>query len=172
MSNTWISSRSDATRPVNRPTLVRPVPVCARSWTPPPATQRATTTSIEDQAKTPQASRHHKGTGSGRVRPARLAIRGGTPNLGAVDDTDIGSGAAVMIASIAQNLGRFMDGASEFGMRHHRLQGNGQDDTTPSAGRCTVGGHAALAACGRRCRDRVRQEDRGAMELLPAWARV
>src|SRR5665647_1400961 len=77
MSSTWINRRSEATKPVNRPKLVRPVPMLARSWIPPPETHSAATISMEDQTKTPNASRHQPGTRGTRTEAWRLPIREG-----------------------------------------------------------------------------------------------
>jgi hypothetical protein len=74
MSRTCINKRSEATRPVNRPTLVRPVPVLPRSWSPPPETHSATTISMEDQTNTPKASRHQPGTRDTGTEVWRLPI--------------------------------------------------------------------------------------------------
>lgn len=65
--------------PVNRPKLVRPVPTPPRSWSPPPETHSATTTSMEDQTNTPKASRHQRGTRGTGTEAWRLPIRDEPP---------------------------------------------------------------------------------------------
>src|ERR1035441_4218543 len=95
--STWTSNRSEATRPVNRPRLVRLAPACASPWTPPPATHRATTTSIEHHTKTPQASRHHSGTPGRGGEARRPLIRANATDLTSVDLADRGPNEAVML---------------------------------------------------------------------------
>lgn len=73
---------------------------------------------------TPQASRHHRGTGSGRAQSRPVAILGDTEGLGAVEATDIGSGDALILARIAENLDRFLNESTESRMRRLRRQGN------------------------------------------------
>ena len=51
-------SRSEATRPVSRPREIRAPASDPSPWTPPPTTQRAVTTSTDNQASAPAASRH------------------------------------------------------------------------------------------------------------------
>jgi hypothetical protein len=86
------------------------------AWTPPPDTHSATTTSIEDQAKTPDASRHHRGTRGCRREAWRPATRGGTPLDLRVDDGDDDvdggdsnvSGEVVMSSRVAEDLWRIL----------------------------------------------------------------
>src|SRR5665647_1485501 len=96
--------------------LVRPVPTCASSWTPPPTTQRATTTSIVHQTKAPQASRHHKGVGTGRAKRRRPALRGGAPNEVVVTPAGSTVGEVFTSSRILEDLGRLLDESNDFAL--------------------------------------------------------
>src|SRR5664280_698258 len=91
--------------------LVRPVPTCASSWTPPPTTHRATTTSIVHQTKTPHASRHHKGRGRGRAKPRRPALRRGAPNVVVVDPANSTFAEVFTSARVVEALGSLLNQA-------------------------------------------------------------
>ncbi|MEP7018899.1 MAG: hypothetical protein ABI899_12875, partial [Actinomycetota bacterium] len=47
-----------------------------------------TTTSIEHHAKTPDASRHHRGTPGRRTKARRAGVRARAPVPAAIDDRD------------------------------------------------------------------------------------
>src|ERR1035437_4359303 len=137
MSSTWISNRSDATRALNRPMLVRPLPTCVSSWTPPPETQGATTTNIVHQTKAPQASRHHKGVGSGRAKARRSVLRGGAPNEVVVGPANSTVGEVFMSRRVVEDLGRLLDESYDSALRRQRLRGRSR----------ATSGRAASASC-------------------------
>src|SRR3954466_12050119 len=88
MSSTWISSRSDATRPVMRPMLViAGAGPDARSDRPPPRSHSAVTKTRLAQPTGWGASRPHAGVGR----------RTGT-GRGAADDRDVAAGGATVTA--------------------------------------------------------------------------
>src|SRR5664280_1136486 len=103
--------------------LVRPVPTCASSWTPPPTTHRATTTSIVHQTKTPHASRHHKGRGKDRAKPRRPALRGGAPNMVVVDPANNTFGEVFTSSRIVEALGSLLNKSYESALGRCRLRG-------------------------------------------------